>query len=136
MEPGLNQIKRRTGQLPRQHLADSGYLHLPSIARAAAQGVELLGPRREQRGYAGPDQVRPRDSAAIAALRQRMGPAQGPQIYQTRAATAETVNADRRTRGGLDRLLLRGSATVLIAALWPALTYNLLHAINRGWLSS
>lgn len=98
------------------------------------QGVELFVPLREHRGYVDPYRIRPHDSPAIAELRRRMGASEGRQIYQARAATAETVNADLRTRRGLDRLLLRGSAKVLLAALWSALTYNLVHAINSGWL--
>ena len=134
LEPMLAEIHRRTAQLPRQHLADSGYLNFPSIERAAAQGVELFVPLREHRGYVDPYQVQPRDSPVIAELRRRMGAAEGQAIYQTRAATAETVNAELRTRRGLDRLLVRGIAKVLTVALWSALTYNLVHAINLGWL--
>jgi transposase len=134
LQPMLAEIKRRTGQLPRQHLADSGYLNFSSIEQATAQGIELLVPLREHRDYVDPHQGQPRDGPAVADLRRRMGSDEGRQIYQTRAATAETVNADLRTRRGLGRLLLRGSGKVLIAALWSALTYNLVHAINLGWL--
>lgn len=134
LEPMLDEIKRRTGSLPRQHLADSGYLGFATIERAAAQGIELFVPLREHRNYLDPHRVQPRDSRAIAEYRTRMSSPEGKEIYQQRAATAETVNADLRTRRGLDRLLLRGSAKVLLAALWSALSYNLMHAIRMGWL--
>ena len=134
LEPMLTEIKRRTGQLPRQHLADSGYLNFPSCEQAVAAGVELFVPLRQHRGYVDAYQVQPRDTPTIAELRRRMGSAEGQQVYQTRAAIAEPVNADLRTRRGLDRLLVRGIAKVLIIALWSALTYNLVHAINLGWL--
>lgn len=97
---------------------------------AAAQGFELFVPLREHRGYIDPYQMRLRDSRAVAELRLAHGHARG--AADPRAATTETVNADLRTRRGLDRLLVRGSTKVLTAALWSAMTYNLLHAITPG----
>jgi DDE family transposase len=58
----------------------------------------------------------------------------GKLIYQQRAATAETINADTKTYRGLDRLLVRGLPKVLFAGLWSALTYNVLRIISKGWL--
>jgi len=133
LAPMLAEIERRTGQLP-QHLADRGYLNFSSFEQAANKGVELFVPLRAHRGYVDPYLPQASDSPALAQLRQRMGAAEGQQIYQARAATAEPVNADLRTRRGLDRLLVRGIAKVLTGALWSALTYNLVHAINLGWL--
>ena len=97
--------------------------------------MEVFCPPRENRTYhIDPLTPQPGDSAAIAAYRQRMGSAQGKEIYKERAATAETVNADLKTWRGLDRLLVRGLGKVLIVATWSALTYNLLRSIKMGWL--
>ena len=134
LEPMLAEIERRTGQLPKQHLADSGYLNFSSFEQAAKQGVELFVPLRAHRGYVDPYLPQAGDSPAVAQLRQRMGAGEGKQVYKNRAATAESVNADLRTWRGFDRMLVRGIAKVLTVALWSALTYNLLHAINLGWL--
>jgi transposase len=135
LEPMLDEIERRTGALPRQHLADGGYMNFAAVERAAQRGVEVFVPPRENRTYhIDPLSPQPGDSAAIAEYRQRMGSAEGKQIYLERAATAETVNADLKTWRGLDRLLLRGTSKVLMLATWSALAYNLIRSIKMGWL--
>ncbi len=135
LTPMLAEIERRTGALPRQHLADGGYMNFAAVERAAARGVEVFVPPRENRTYhIDPLSPQPRDSAAIADYRKRMGSAQGKRIYLERAATAETVNADLKTWRGLERLLVRGTSKVLMVATWSALTYNLMRAIKMGWL--
>ena len=135
LEPMLQQIERRTGATPKQHLADGGYMNFAAVERSAARGIEVFSPPRENRSYhIDPLAAQPRDSAAIAEYRQRMASAQGQAIYRQRAATAETVNADLKTWRGLNRLLVRGLGKVLTVALWSALTYNLLRAIRMHWL--
>ena len=95
----------------------------------------MFSPPRENRTYKiNPLEVQPDDSPAIADYRRRMASAEGQAIYQQRAATAETVNADLKTWRGLDRLVLRGITKVLIVATWSALAYNLMRSINMGWL--
>jgi transposase len=135
LEPMLDEIERRTGVLPRQHLADGGYLNFAAVERSAARGTAVFSPPRANRTYhIDPLSPQPADSAALAAYRQRMACAEGQQIYRQRAATAETVNADLKTWRGLDRLRVRGLSKVLTVALWSALTYNLLRAIRMEWL--
>jgi transposase len=135
LEPMLEEIKRRTGALPAQHLADGGYMNFAAVEQAAARGVEVFSPPRENRTYhIDPLTPQPNDSAAIADYRRRMGSEQGKKIYQQRASTAETVNADLKTWRGLNRLLLRGTTKVLIVATWSALAYNLMRAIKMDWL--
>jgi hypothetical protein len=134
LAPMLNEIERRCGRLPHQHLADGGYLHFQSCEQAATQGVELFVPLLAHRGYVDPFKLQSRESRAISELRRRMCSARGQQIYRARAATAETVNAELRSRHALNRPLLRGTAKVLCAALWSAPTYNLMRAIRMNWL--
>jgi len=135
LAPMLDQIERRTGSVPGQHLVDGGYMNFAAVEQAAARGVEVFVPPRENRTYhIDPLSPQPRDSAAIAGYRQRMGSTEGKRIYLERAATAETVNADLKTWRGLDRLLVRGTGKVLIVATWSALAYNLLRAIKMDWL--
>jgi hypothetical protein len=103
--PMLDQIEQRTGCVPAQHLADGGYMNFAAVEQAAARGVEVFVPPRENRTYhIDPLTPQPRDSAAVAEYRKRMGSPQGQRIYLERAATAETVNADLKTWRGLDRL--------------------------------
>ena len=135
LEPMLDEIERRTGGLPGQHLADGGYLNFAAVEHAAARGVEVFVPPRANRTYhIDPLTPQPRDSAALAEYRKRMGAPENQRIYLERAATAETVNADLKTWRGLDRLLVRGLGKVLIVATWSALAYNLMRAIKLGWL--
>ena len=135
LEPMLDDIERRTGATPKQHLADGGYMNFAAVERAAARGVEVFVPPRANRTYhIDPLIPQPGDSAAIAEYRERMGSAAGKRIYLERAATAETVNADLKTWRGLNRLLVRGTTKVLMAATWSALAYNLMRAIKMRWL--
>jgi transposase len=134
LTPMLQEIERRTGQAPMQHLADGGYLNFHAIEAAAAHGIEVFVPLRKHRGYRDPHLAHPRDRTAIADYRRRMDTEQGKQIYRERASTAETVNADLKTWRGLDRLLVRGLNKVLSVTLLTALAYNLLRAIKLGWL--
>jgi transposase len=135
LEPMLDEIERRTGKVPAQHLVDGGYMNFAAVERAAARGVEVFCPPRENRTYhIDPLSPQPGDSAALAEYRQRMGSAEGKRIYRERAATAETINADLKTWRGLDRLLLRGTTKVLMLATWSALAYNLMRSIKMGWL--
>ena len=135
LEPMQDQLQRRTGLLPRQHLADGGYMNFASVERSAARGIEVFSPPRENRSFhIDPLTPQPRDSPALAAYRLRMASTEGKELYKERTSTAETVNADLKTWRGLDRLLLRGVSKVLTVALWSALTYNLMRAIRMRWL--
>jgi hypothetical protein len=51
LAPMLDQIERRTGGVPGQHLADGGYLNFTAVEQAAARGVEVLVPARANRTY-------------------------------------------------------------------------------------
>jgi transposase len=135
LEPMQDQIERRTKATPKQHLADGGYLNFAAFEHSAQRGIEVFSPPRQHRTYKiDPLEVQPNDSSAIADWRRRMASPEGQAIYQQRAATAETVNADLKTWRGLDRLMLRGITKVLIVATWSALAYNLMRSINMGWL--
>ena len=46
--------------------------------------------------------------------------------YKLRAATSECVNAQARTRHGLQQLRVRGLVKALAVALWIAITHDLL----------
>jgi len=132
-EPMLEQIERRTGSKPDEHLVDGGYAKLETIEKTAADGVTVYAPVPKPRKEGiDPHQPKPGDSPAVAAWRQRMGTPEAKVIYKQRAATAETVNADLRTWRGLDRFRVRGRPKILCVALWSAITYNLLRGIALG----
>lgn len=128
--PMRQQIERRTGEPVREHLLDGGYLSFEEIEEAQTQEVQLFVPpkpvrNREKRKD--PYEPRPGDSEAVAAWRERMGSAEGKEIYKLRGQTIETINADLKTHRGLDRLTVRGVDKIRCVALWSAVAYNLLH---------
>lgn len=129
-EPMRAQVERRSGKRVRQHLLDGGYLHYEDIERGHQQGVELYVPPKGARlpQNRGRELApKPRDSEALRAWKRRMGSATGQHIYQQRAATSETVNADLRSYRGLTQLTVRGLHKARCVALWCALAYNVMH---------
>ena len=56
-----------------------------------------------------------------------MGTDEAQAIYEERASTIETVNADLKTHHGLTQFMVRGSNKIKCVALACALAYNLLH---------
>lgn len=129
-EPMRAQVEQRSGRPLQQHLLDGGYMRHADIEHAHEQGVELFLPPKparnpERRGRE--LEVKPSDSAAVRAWKQRMASAEGKEIYRQRAATSETVNADLRSYRGLTQLTVRGMPKIKCVALWCALAYNVLH---------
>ena len=128
--PMRQQVKERTSQPVKEHLLDGGYLRTKDLEEAHDQGVALYVPPKPARN---PDKrgqeldPKPGDSEAVRAWKQRLRSAEGKQIYQLRAASSETVNADLRTFRGLGRILVRGLAKARCIALWSALAYNVMH---------
>jgi transposase len=129
-EPMREQVEQRTGGKVKQHLIDGGYLRLEDIVEAHQQGVELFVPPKparnpQNRGHE--LKPKPSDSEEIRAWKQRMESEEGKKIYQQRAATSETVNAELRTYRGLAPFTVRGLNKIKCVTLWCALAYNLTH---------
>jgi transposase len=129
-EPMRQQVEQRTAGKVEQHLVDGGYLCMQDIVEAHQNGVELFVPPKpaknpNNRGHE--LEPKPSDSQAIRAWKQRMGSEEGKKIYQQRAATSETANAELRTYRGLGPLTVRGLDKVKCVAMWCALAYNLTH---------
>lgn len=128
--PMREQVEKRTAGKVEEHLLDGGYLRNEDLEEAHAQRVALYVPPKPARNpqKRGRElEVKPQDSEAVRAWKQRMGSAEGKQIYRQRAATSETVNAELRTWRGLSRLTVRGLAKARCVALWSALAYNIVH---------
>jgi len=134
MEPMLDEIHRRTGSNPAEHLVDGGFTKLESITKASEAGTTVYTPVAKPR-VEGIDPHLPKegDTPAVIEWRKRMATDEGKKIYKERAATAETVNADLRTSKGLDGFPVRGTSKVLCIALWAALTYDILRGISLGF---
>lgn len=126
--PMLGQVQKRYGRRPRQALVDGGYVHAGDIEGAFEQGVEVYAPVRvDRRSRRDPHVAREDDGPGMGAWRVRMGTEAAKEIYKTRAATAECVNALARNRG-LRHLLVRGLEKTRSVLLWFALAHNMMRA--------
>jgi len=126
-QPMRQQVEDRSKDKVQEHLMDGGFIKFESIEQAETSGVKIYAPPKVTPTQPDPCAPRASDSPPIAQWRQRMGTEQGREIYQQRASTSETVNADMRCYRGLDRFLVRGLGKVRCVALWSALAYNLMH---------
>lgn len=131
LEPMLAEIGRRTGDLPREHLVDGGYVRLASIEKAAECGVEIYAPLPEsRRNDIDASKAKKDDGPGVARWRRRMASARARAIYKDRGATAERTNADLKRWRGLDSLPVRGLDKVLCVALWSAVAFNLMRWVE------
>jgi len=121
--PMLDDIERRTGQLPTVLLADANHASHDAIRDAAARGVEALiaVPERSKQGG-----TQAATDDAVVAWRARMETPEAQQLYRARASLCELMNAHARTHHGLDHFLVRGLKKVTCVVLLTALTSNLL----------
>ena len=81
--PMRDQVEERADEAVEEHLIDGGFVSLEAIARAAVEEVTIYAPVPKPR-KAGVDRYvpKPRDSAAVAQWRQRMGTAAAKQVYR------------------------------------------------------
>jgi transposase len=125
MAPMLEQIAQCTGERPREHLVDGGFVNLDAIEQAAKAGTKVYAPpMSKKKGEPASYEPKPGDSPEVAEWRGRMSSAEAKEIYKERAATAELANAGIRERQGI-KLRVRGLKKVLTVVLWHALAYNL-----------
>lgn len=124
VSPMLDDIERRTGQLPAVLMADANHGDHDSIRDATARGVTALisvpTPRPGATGARGDD------DAPILAWRQRMQTDEAKQTFRARASLCELPNAHFKSRLGLGHLLVRGLNKVTCVVLLTALASNLL----------
>jgi transposase len=120
--PMLDDIHRRTGQLPSVLLADSDHADHDSVRAAAERNVSLLVPRPDKGDHG--DYVE--HDAPLDAWRARMETEEAKQLYRARASLSELTNAQLKSRLGLGHLLVRGLGKVTSVVLLVALTHTLL----------
>lgn len=127
--PMLEDIKARTGELPRQLLADANHAKHSCIDAATRAGVEVIMaiPKREQ-GATTPV------SPEVAAWRERMKTDEAKRAYRARAALCELSNAHLKCHHGMDSVPVRGLARVTCVALLGAIAANVL-AHATAWLA-
>jgi transposase len=121
--PMLDDIERRTGQLPEVLLADANHASHAGIRDATARGVEVLiaVPERSKEPGSQAD-----TDEAVAAWRARMETPEAQKLYRARASLCELMNAHARTHHGLDHFLVRGLKKITCVVLLTAITSNLL----------
>jgi len=126
MEPMVEQVVQRTGQLPKNWLVDGGFVKFTAIEALAVLGVAVFGPvpepRDEERDRYAPSST---DSDVIAEWRQRMGTEEGKATYKQRSLV-ELPNAQARSRYGVQQVRVRGQRTVRCVVLWVAIVHNVL----------
>ena len=125
--PLREQVQRRTGKMPKEHLLDGGYLNRNAIEQASQEGVAVYVPLSPTAGKGEICTEHKDDPPGVAAWRKRMTSEEGKTIYKLRASTSETVNADLKAFRGLHAFTVRGLAKVRCVALWSALAYNVMH---------
>src|ERR1700739_1732695 len=94
------QVEKRTGGKVEQHLVGGGYLRTEDIVHAHRRGGAFSVPSKPARNPQNRGrelEPKPSDSEAVQAWKRRMGSKEGQEIYNQRAATHETANADLRT---------------------------------------
>lgn len=123
ISPMLDEIERRTGELPTTLLADANHASHDCIRAATQAGVEVVVAVPERSQQAGPNAD---DDPAIMAWRARMETAEAKKLYRARASLCELMNAHLRTHHGVDNFLVRGLAKVTCVALLGAIASNLL----------
>ena len=126
MDPMLQKIRERYRRLPKKWAVDGGFVKLTALETWGAS-VEILAPLPKPKDETrDPHQPLPKDTPEVAAWRERMGTDAAKKTYKLRAATAECVNAQARTREGVQQSGVRGKAKNRCLALWVAITHNLL----------
>lgn len=126
--PMRQEVEQSTGREVKAQLLDGGYVKLDDIDATAADETTLYMPvPKPRKKDTDPHQPKKRDSAAVAAWRQRMGTDEAKAIYKQRAATIETINGELKTERGLTQFRVRGLSKARCVALWSVLAYNVVH---------
>jgi len=124
----VEQIRRRTGEVPGAMLVDGGFAQHEEIDAVSDPkvGSTVYAPvPRPKDPKVDRHEPKPGDSQAVAAWRARMATEAAKAIYKGRAATAECINALARGRGMI-QLAVRGLTKAKAIALWQALAHNVM----------
>lgn len=120
--PMLDEIERRTEQVPAVLLADANHAAHGCIREAARRGVEAIIAVPERSKSAGPHADA---DEAVVAWRERMKTERSKELYRARAGLCELPNAHLKSRLGLTHLLVRSLPKVTCVVLLAALSANL-----------
>jgi IS5 family transposase len=127
LTPMLDEIERRTGELPETLLADANHGNHEAIAAAHARGVNVIVavPKRSRESSAKGDKI-----PEIVEWKKRMKTEEAKRLYRARAGLCEWTNAQVAGRFGLRQLLVRSIAKATSVALLLAITSNLMQHLS------
>jgi len=130
MRPMYEQLQKRHGRTPQEHLADGDFMVGEDIEHLEKQGTTVYTPPRKRPGsQEDPPAPLRGESPVLQKWRQRMADPIGKLIYRQRAASIECVNAQARNRG-LQQFPVRGPAKAKVIGLWYALAHNLMRTFR------
>jgi transposase len=123
ISPMLDDIEKRTGQLPKDLLADRNHASMADIKDATERGVSphIAVPKRSQ--TKGP---RADHSPEVVAWHARMSTEEAKEKMRARSGLSELTNAHAKTRFAMASVLVRGIDKVTSVVLLTMLTANLL----------
>jgi transposase len=121
--PMLDDIKRRTGLLPKVLLADANHAKHECIRAATERGVEPIVAVPERTQHGGPNAS---TDPAVLRWRRLMETDEVKRLYRARASLCELSNAHLRTHHGLGQFLVRGLTAATNVVLLGAIASNLL----------
>ena len=120
LAPLVEQIERRTGELPEQILADANHANHAAITTLEQRGVQVLVPVNERTSHS-----KVSATPELEAWKRRMSTPEAQQAYRARASLCELTNANAR-RMGMTQLLVRGIVKTTSVALLTAITHDVL----------
>ncbi len=130
LTPMAEQIKERTGALPKVVLADGGHAKHTDIISMMKKGVDILVPPPDTAKSIEQLKVQ-KEAPELIAWRERMETDEAKKLYRARAGLAELPNAHQKSHHGITQFLVKGIEKVTCVVLLSAITSNLLqHAAH------
>jgi transposase len=120
--PMLEQVRERTGLLPKVLLADANHAKHDCVRACSDLGVEALIAVPARSATAGPHADH---HPAVCAWRARMQTHDAKRVFRARASLCELSNAHLKHHHGIAQVLVRGIEKVTCVALLAGLAANL-----------
>jgi transposase len=138
MDPVHQDLCEQYQTVPKNYVVDGGFATIEGITAVQNRGSIIAAPmnheeRIRKRG-GDPHARRSHDTQEMADFRERMKTDEAKAILRQRPSIAEFPNAECRNRG-LHQFRVRGLAKVNVAALWYAITFNLMRMMNLNVLA-
>lgn len=131
LTPMVEQVEKRTGQLPGALLADSGHAKNEDIAAVRKQGIDVIVPPAKTAKSLEELQMDEGTDPDVLAWRERMESEEAKKLYRARAGLVELNNAHQKTHHGIEKFLVKGLEKVTCVVLLHALTSNILQHANK-----